>query len=90
MSNSLNFISYNSNGFNMNKQLFVKDISIFSDIILIQEHFLLDGNSNVMKKLLPNFYMNFKGALKSNVCVNSGRGSGGLAIIWKKIIKLFC
>ena len=80
----MNLLSFNCNGFNLHKQLFIKDIAISSDILLLQEHFLLNSNSKTIKKLLPDFDMNFKAAVKCNLNVQQGRHSGGLALLWKK------
>ena len=48
--------SYNSTGFGLGAQKFMSTLSLFSDIIGLQEHFLLDNpnkkysNTNKLKK----------------------------------------
>ena len=63
----------------------------FSDVLCIQEHFLLDcsdrkssNTDKIRKKFNINHDMYIKPAEKDNTQVSRGRGKGGLATIWKK------
>ena len=83
--------SYNSTGFGLSQQAYIETLSLFSDIVCIQEHFLLDAgdkkHSNtdkIRKKFSNNFDMYIVPAFKSNNNVKRGRGSGGLATMWRK------
>ena len=55
--NNISVTSYNSWGFNEARQEFIKTLQVFSDIICIQEHLLLDAkdkkhsNTNKIIKL---------------------------------------
>ena len=83
--------SFNSTGFGIGVQNFITTLSIFSNILCIQEHFLLDGkmknhsNTNKIRKLLNHKYdMFIVPAYKENNQVSRGRGKGGLATLWDK------
>ena len=85
--------SYNSGGMGVDKQNYIKTLLLFSDVLCLQEHFLLDsGNKkfNNTYKLRQNFSdthdMVINPAIKSNIYVSKGRGSGGLAILWRKCL----
>ena len=63
----------------------------FSDILCIQEHFLLDCKSRkssntdkLRNRFIDRHDMVIKPAIKDNKQVSRGRGKGGLAIIWNK------
>ena len=94
--NSLCITSYNSTGFGLGAQSHMKTLLSFSDILCVQEHFLLDSrskkNSNTDK--LKNQFsgahdMFIVPAAKSNDNISKGRGKGGLALIWKKNLTKF-
>ena len=83
--------SYNSRGFSEEKQEFIKTLQLFSDILVIQEHFLLTSktknhsNTNkIVKSLGQHFDMYIAAAVKENNAVHGGRGKGGLATLWRK------
>ena len=83
--------SYNSGGLGLDRQNFIKTLNIFSDILCIQEHFLLDAggkkhsNTYKLKTLFGDTHdMLIKPAFKENNAVTKGRGMGGLVIMWKK------
>ena len=89
--NNICITSYNSTGFGLSQQAYIETLALFSDIVCIQEHFLLDSgdkkHSNtdkIRKKFSNQFDMYVKPAYKSNSNVKQGRGSGGLATMWKK------
>ena len=83
--------SYNSTGFGIPAQNYIRTLLLFTDILCIQEHFLLDSQdkkySNT-KKLVKQFGashdMFIVPAHKDNTQVSRGRGKGGLVTIWKK------
>ena len=63
---------------------------LFSDILCVQEHFLLDCNDkkhSITNKMCAKFNnsddMFIVPAKKDNSQVSRGRGSGGQATIWK-------
>ena len=83
--------SYNSTGLNISVQNFLTTLALFSNIICIQEHFLLDSkdkkhsNTNKLRKLFGGTHdMFITPAFKENKQVSKGRGKGGLATLWKK------
>ena len=89
--NSLCITSYNSTGFGIAAQNFISTLSLFSNIVCIQEHFLLDSkdknhsNTNKLRKALEFKYdMYIVPAYKENNQVSRGRGKGGLATLWDK------
>ena len=41
---NLNICSYNSTGFGIAAQNYIDKLLLFSDILCVQEHFLLDSN----------------------------------------------
>ena len=83
--------SFNSTGFGIGAQNFVTTLSSFSNILCLQEHFLLDGklknhsNTDQLKKVIGHKYdMYVVPAHKDNSQVSKGRGKGGLATCWDK------
>ena len=89
--NSLCITSYNSTGFGIGVQNFISTLSLFSNIVCIQEHFLLDSkdknhsNTNKLRKALEFKYdMYITPAYKDDNQVSRGRGKGGLATLWDK------
>ena len=88
---SLCITSYNSTGLGIASQNFISTLSLFSNIICLQEHFLLDSksktysNTNKLRKLFGNKYdMFIVPASKDTSQVSRGRGKGGLATLWDK------
>ena len=88
---NLAICSYNSTGFGLGAQNFIHKLLIFSDILCIQEHFLLDcndkkySNTDKMRAKFNDMHdMFIVPAKKDPTQVNRGRGVGGLAIIWKR------
>ena len=78
-------------GFGIGVQSFMKTLALFSDILCIQEHFLLDNqsktysNTDKLQRLCNDRYdMFIVPAHKDNFQVSRGRGSGGLATLWNK------
>ena len=43
ITDSICITSYNSTGFGLGQQAYIETLSLFSDIVCIQEHFLLDA-----------------------------------------------
>ena len=83
--------SVNTTGFGIGVQNYLTTLSLFSNILCIQEHFLLDGkfkthsNTDKMRKLFNNKYdMFIIPAHKDESQVSKGRGKGGLATLWAK------
>ena len=83
--------SYNSTGFSLGVKNFLTTLSLFSSIICLQEHFLLDSkdkkysNTNKLRKAFSDkFDMFIVPAFKENKQVTKGRGKGGLATMWDK------
>ena len=83
--------SYNLGGLGLGRQNFIKTLNIFSDILCIQEHFLLDAggkkhnNTYKLKILFGDTHdMLIRPAFKESNAVTKGRGMGGLVIMWKK------
>ena len=83
--NNICVTSYNSRGFNIQKQNYIQTLQLFSDILCLQEHFLLDAkdkkhsNTNkIMTSLGSQFDMYIVPAYKDDSKLNRGRGSGGL------------
>ena len=96
MDNANNIIcvtSYNSGGMGLDRQQYIRKLQLFSDILCIQEHFLLDSgdrkhsNTNKLKQYFGGTHdMIIKPAYKDNTFISKGRGSGGLVIMWKKYL----
>ena len=89
--NNICISSYNSTGFGIGVQSFIKTLALFTDILCIQEHFLLDAksktysNTDKLRKLCSGRYdMFIVPAYKDMLQVSRGRGSGGLATLWDK------
>ena len=83
--------SYNSTGLGPAVQNYISTLSLFSNILCLQEHFLLDSkskkysNTDKLRNLFGKKYdMFIVPACKDNDQVSKGRGSGGLATLWDK------
>ena len=94
--NTLAISSYNSTGFGLAAQNQLDKLLLFSDIVCIQEHFLLDSkdkqysNTDKLKaKFGHNHDMYIVPAVKEYSQISKGCGSGGLATIWKKSLTKF-
>ena len=88
--------SYNSTGFGLGAQNYIKTLLLFSDILCIQEHFLLDSkdrkysNTNKLVKTLGSqHHMFIVPAHKDSTQISRGRGKGGLVTLWKKELTKF-
>ena len=89
--NQLCVSSYNSGGFGLDKQEFIGHFQLFSDIVCVQEHFVLNSGSrkyNNTEKIISacgdNFNMFITPAVKDNNVITRGRGKGGLITMRKK------
>lgn len=88
---SICITSFNSGGMGVDKQNYIKTLFLFSDVLCIQEHFLLNSggkkhnNTHKLKQYFGDDYdMVINPASKSNLNITRGRGSGGLALLWRK------
>ena len=52
ISNNIFVSSYNSGGMGLDKQSYIKPLCLFSDILCIQEHFLLDAESLTIRNII--------------------------------------
>ena len=83
--------SFNSTGLGIAVQNFLSTLSLFSNILCLQEHFLLDSksknysNTDKLRKLYSSKYdMFIIPAEKEHTQISKGRGKGGLATLWDK------
>ena len=91
VSTKLCITSYNSTGYGIAAKYYINTPLLFSDILCIQEHFLLSSkdkrhsNTNKLVNVFNNNHDMFIVPAYKNVNqVTKGRGQGGLATIWKK------
>ena len=82
------FISYNSTGFALNKQDFIRDILTQKacDIIFVQETFLGENNQTIINNIHDDFIGTGKCGTDLTLDICKGRNKGGLAIIWRKSV----
>ena len=75
--------SYNSTGFALNKQDFIRDILISRkcDILFLQETFLGDENQHTLNKIHSDFIGIGKCGYDNTADIQKGRNKGGLGII---------
>ena len=85
--------SYNSGGMGLDKQNFMKTLTLFFDVLSLKEHFLLDAgnkkynNTHKLKNYFGDSYdMFIKPAFKNDFKISKGRESGGLVIMWRKTL----
>ena len=83
--------SYNSTGFGIAAKNYIRTLLLFSDILCVQEHFLLDSRSKnysnvdkLKKDLGEKHDMFIVPAHKDPNQVSKGRGKGGLVTLWNK------
>ena len=88
--------SYNSTGFGLAAQNQIDKLLLFSDIVCVQEHFLLDSkdkqysNTDKLKAKFGHAHdIYIVPAVKESSQISRGRGSGGLATIWHKSLTKF-
>ena len=90
LSDTLCLCSYNSTGFGLSAQNYMRTLLLFSDILCIQEHFLQDckdkkaSNTNILRNKFDDHDMYIVPAVKSKSQISRGRGTGGLATLWKR------
>ena len=90
MADQLCITSYNSTGTGLGTLEYMETLLLFSDILCVQEHFLLDSkdrkhsNTTKLRNKFKNHDMFIVPASKGNNQVSRGRGKGGLATIWNK------
>ena len=88
---TLAICSYNSTGFGLAAQNQIEKLLLCSDILCLQEHFLIDcndkrySNTDKLKNLVDsNFDIFIVPATNDTSQISKGRASGGLATIWHK------
>ena len=81
----LSIISYNLHGFNSGRSL-LADLCMKSDIICVQEHWLIPNKLNLIETFHPDFNVTAKLSMETNVLneVITGRPFGGTAILWRR------
>ena len=86
VSTNISFLSYNSTGWSKFKAQFVADTAASNDalIVAVQEHFQLNENVVKLEIGLENFDVFALPAFKSDLCISTGRPSGGLALFYPK------
>ena len=91
MAENICVTSYNSTGLSLHSISYIQTLLMFTDILCLQEHFLLntgDRKHNNTDKLFKTFGDNYDmyivPAIKDNSAVTRGQGSGGLCTMWKK------
>ena len=82
MAVKLRIISYNCQSFNIKAQI-IRNLLDSCDIICLQETLLYDETFFNLENLNSNFLTAHVPAVRNNQ-VFRGRGSGGLAILWRK------
>lgn len=82
----LKLISYNSRGFGPGKPEYIRKLCKSHDILLIQEHWLLESQINNLQRLIPECnFMGISGIEEGELL--QGRPYGGCAILWNKNLK---
>ena len=84
-SNPVSIVSYNSTGFPLQRQSYIKKLLLFSDVLCGQEHFQLKNcKYRIANSIDDSFDSFFKPAVKSDLILTKGRPKGGLFIAWRK------
>ena len=83
----LSIISYNSHGFNSGRSL-LADLCMTSDIICVQEHWLIPNKLNLIETFNSDFNVSTKSSMEANVLneVITGRPFGGTAILRRRYL----
>ena len=74
--------SYNCHGFNVSKIPAITELTNFSDVILLQETWLLKNQLDIFKNYFPE-YNNFSVSSVDSTVLSSGRPYGGLTVLYK-------
>ena len=80
--NKLHISSFKCRSANTNKEI-ISHLTEFIDIIFLQETLLNDNNHHILSECNSLFDYCHTPSIRSTDCF-IGRGSGGLAILWKK------
>ena len=87
MSCNLRFVSYNCQSFNCNIE-FIRLLLETCDVLCLQETLLNDINECQLDNLNDDFVSTHVSSVRnSNTFV--GRASGGLAILWRKMLHIY-
>ena len=84
MTEQICITSFNSTGFGLAVQEYMETLLLFTDILCIQEQFLLDSkdkkhsNTNKLRNKFKNHDMFIVPAFKDNHQVSKGRGGKGV------------
>ena len=83
----LSIISYNLHGFNSGRSL-LADLCITSDIICVQEHWLVPNKLNLIETFNSDFNVTAKLSMETNVLneVITGHSFVGTAILWRRYL----
>lgn len=68
----------------------LKEICMKTDILLLQETWLLDSEAHLLNCLHKDFYAKGISAMDTSAALIRGRPHGGLAILWKKSLGSSC
>ena len=82
----LSIVTYNMQGFRAARVPYIAYIVQLFDIVLVQEHWLLESQFHVFEDSFPNTNAYCISAMNENAILY-GRGFGGCAIIWKSSIE---
>lgn len=85
-SSDITIFSLNTKGFNELRQTYVNDISVFCDLLCIQEHWLLKQHLYKIENCLPNFKGHAVSGMSERSAIIEGRPYGGCAILWRDAI----
>jgi len=86
----IKIVSYNTEGFSLNRQSFISDVlinSYSSDIICLQEHWKYNSELKSISRLCDQYkFDSYSISSMPDDRPRIGRGYGGLCIMWKKSI----
>ena len=85
---NLKITSFNCAGFKHRNYDYISDLYEKCDIMLLQETWLYNFQSNIISNVLPNCQYHALSAMDESNITRVGRPYGGLAILWKNNLAL--
>ena len=82
----LSLVSYNSRGFSVNRKSIIYELCNLYDIVMLQEHWLLDSQLHHLQSFHGSFSCHAVSGVDASRNIITGRPYGGLAILWNKTL----
>ena len=86
---NLSIVTYNSHGHGAGRLDYIRSLASNNDILLLQEHWLFNSQSNVLEMEVPTCNVHLESGMQNHDLLQ-GRPYGGCAILWKRNLDCVC